>query len=100
MPGHDDGLPQMAFVDGVRRIDARLTVDDPQEGPVSGVCGSFAVGATIWDREDRSSRVVGARVERVAGAVRASARRWCRRWDSIRPYRTETSTTRDPLTRW
>jgi hypothetical protein len=66
MPGHDDGLPQMAFVDGVRRIDARLTVDDPQEGPVSGVCGSFAVGATIWDREDRSSSVVGARVERVA----------------------------------
>ena len=51
LPGHDDGLAHMAFVDGVRRIDARLTIDDPEMGPVPGVAGSYAVGATIWDRE-------------------------------------------------
>jgi hypothetical protein len=66
LPGRDDGLPVMAFVDGVRRIDARLTVDDPVDGPVPGICGSFAVGATIWDREVGHSEVVGMRVDRLA----------------------------------
>ena len=63
--GHDDGLAQIAFVDGVRRIDARLTLDDPRTVR-SGSCGSFAVGATIWDRGRPVVPVAGARVERVA----------------------------------
>jgi hypothetical protein len=97
LPGHDDGLPQMAFVDGVRRIDARLTIDDPALGPVPGVAGSYAVGATIWDREAKSSTVAGARVERVAVL---SGRR-----DEVLPaveldppYRTETIDDPDPNT--
>ena len=31
--GLDDGVARIAFVDGVRRVDARLTIDEP-DGPV------------------------------------------------------------------
>jgi hypothetical protein len=65
IPGRDDGAPLVAFVDGVRRIDARLVLDEPG-GPVPGICGSFAVGAVVWDREARRSEVVGAAVHRLA----------------------------------
>jgi hypothetical protein len=64
--GADDGVPAIAFVDGVRRIDARLLLDDPEDGPVPGVCGSYAVGAVVWDRTRPASRYEGIRVERVA----------------------------------
>ena len=64
--GVDDGCERIAFVDGVRRIDARLTLDDPVEGPVPGICGTFAVGATVWERTQRRSSVDGIRVERWA----------------------------------
>lgn len=47
--GVDDGVERIAFVDGVRRIDARLTLDEPG-GPVAGLCGSYGVGAVVWDR--------------------------------------------------
>jgi hypothetical protein len=63
--GVDDGEPRIAFVDGVRRVDARLTLDDPA-GPVPGLCGSFAVGATVWDRVERRSTVAHERVGRLA----------------------------------
>jgi hypothetical protein len=63
--GVDDGVDTIAFVDGVRRIDARLTIDDPL-GPVPGVCGTLAVGAVRWDRRARRSVVVEERVERWA----------------------------------
>ncbi|HEY7704450.1 MAG TPA: hypothetical protein VID03_06415 [Acidimicrobiia bacterium] len=47
-----DGDPREAdevvFVDGVRRVDARLTLDDPIHGPLPGLCGSFGVGAVRW----------------------------------------------------
>ena len=65
IPGRDDGVPLVAFVDGVRRIDARLVLDEPGSGPVPGICGSFAVGAVVWDRESRRSEVVGAAVHRL-----------------------------------
>jgi hypothetical protein len=64
--GADDGVPSIAFVDGVRRIDARLTLDDPVIGPIPGLCGTFAVGATLWDREGRHSQVTNVRVQRWA----------------------------------
>ncbi|MCB2223268.1 MAG: hypothetical protein KQH83_03745 [Actinobacteria bacterium] len=64
--GSDDGVPLVAFVDGVRRIDARLVLDDPGKGPIPGLCGSYAVGAVVWDRERRRSEVVGAEVHRLA----------------------------------
>ena len=63
--GADDGIPKVAFVDGVRRVDARLILDTPG-GPVPGICGTHAVGAVVWDREGRSSEFVDARVTRVA----------------------------------
>ena len=64
--GVDDGIERIAFVDGVRRIDARLTIDDPIAGPVPGVCGTFAVGAVQWDRSDVRSTVDEVRLERWA----------------------------------
>jgi len=63
--GVDDGEPRIAFVDGVRRVDARLTLDDPA-GPVPGLCGTIAVGATVWDRVVRRSTIVGERIGRWA----------------------------------
>ena len=35
--GVDDGVDRIAFVDGVRRVDARLTLDDPAPGPTPGL---------------------------------------------------------------
>ncbi len=64
--GVDDGVDVVAFVDGVRRVDARLTLDDPDVGPVPGICGTFAVGATVWDRAARRATVEAVRVERWA----------------------------------
>lgn len=64
--GVDDGITDIAFVDGVRRIDARVTIDDLALGPVPGICGTLAVGATHWDREARRSEVRDVRIERMA----------------------------------
>jgi uncharacterized protein len=63
--GTDDGCAVVAFVDGVRRIDARLLLD-AETGPIPGLCGSYGVGAAVWHREERRSEIVGAVVERVA----------------------------------
>ncbi len=63
--GADDGVEQVAFVDGVRRIDAHLTLDEP-EGPVPGICGSFAVGAVLWDRTVPCSSFRDVRIDRLA----------------------------------
>ena len=65
LPGRDDGVDRIGFVDGVRRVDARLTIDDP-EGPVPGLCGSFGVGAVVWDRTEPRSDVVRQDVTRLA----------------------------------
>ena len=64
--GVDDGVGRIAFVDGVRRVDARLTLDDPGTGPTPGLCGTFAVGAAVWDREAPRSEVTAVRIERWA----------------------------------
>lgn len=65
MPGKDDGIDRIAFVDGVRRIDARLMLET-DAGPVPGICGSFGVGAVVWDRSRPRSEVTHARIERLA----------------------------------
>ena len=57
--------PEVAFVDGVRRIEARLTFDHPTEGPVPGVMGAFGVGAAVWDRKAGRSSFAGLSVERM-----------------------------------
>lgn len=63
--GIDDGRSVVAFVDGVRRIDARLLLD-ADTGPIPGLCASYGVGAVLWHRAERRSEVVGAVVERLA----------------------------------
>lgn len=65
VPGVDDGIQVVAFVDGVRRVDARLTIDEP-EGPVPGICGTLAVGAVCWDRAVPRSTIERVRVDRLA----------------------------------
>lgn len=64
--GHDDGFPAVAFVDGIRRVDARLTIDDPETGPTPGICGSFAAGAAVWRREPPRSDIESVKVVRLA----------------------------------
>jgi len=64
--GIDDGVERVAFVDGVRRIDARLTIDDPEDGPVPGLCGTFVVGAVHWSRDAARSEVADEQVQRWA----------------------------------
>jgi hypothetical protein len=67
LTGEDDGEAEtVAFVDGVRRVDARLTLDDPAAGPVPGLCCSFAVGAVVWDRRVPRAEVRDVAVHRVA----------------------------------
>jgi hypothetical protein len=92
--GVDDGEPRIAFVDGVRRVDARLTLDDPT-GPVPGLCGTFAVGATLWDRVGRRSTIAQERIERLA--VLAGGR--TETFPSVAldpPYATTTTADTDP----
>jgi hypothetical protein len=66
LEGADDGCDRISFVDGVRRVDARLLMDDPAAGPIPGICGTFAVGATTWHRGERRSEVRDVKVERWA----------------------------------
>ncbi len=61
---------EAAFVDGVRRIEARLTIDDPTDGPVPGVMAAFGVGAVLWEREIPRSSFVGLSVERMVVMAR------------------------------
>jgi hypothetical protein len=65
MRGRDDDVPVIAFVDGVRRVDARLVLDT-DEGPVPGLCGSYAVGAVLWHRRERRAEIVERSVSRLA----------------------------------
>jgi hypothetical protein len=61
-PGPDVRPPRcIVFVDGVRRVDARLWVDTPIDGLRQGVAASYAAGAV---RCDGRARLVDARVER------------------------------------
>jgi hypothetical protein len=66
LDGVDDDVAGVAFVDGVRRVDARLTIDDPTAGPVPGICGTFAVGAVRWDRAAVRATVDDVHLERWA----------------------------------
>ena len=64
--GADQEAPtEVAFVDGVRRIEARLTIDDPKGGPVPGIMAAFGVGAVVWDRGIPQSTFTGLAVERM-----------------------------------
>ena len=93
--GRDDGVDRVAFVDGVRRVDARLTLDDPDEGPIPGICGTFAVGAAVWDRARPGATVEAERVERLAVLGGGRSERFPP-VDLDPPYRTTTSPDQDP----
>lgn len=58
-------LPIIAFVDGVRRPDARITLDTPGEVPVPGIAGSFGTGAVLWRRDGSLAEFHRLKVERV-----------------------------------
>ena len=95
LDGVDDGCERIAFVDGVRRIDARLTLDDAEQGPVPGICGTFAVGATVWDRSARRSEVERVQVQR--WAVLAGGRPELLPAVDLEPsYATTTTASHDP----
>ena len=66
LPGRDDGVRQIAFVDGVQRLEARLTLDDPDTGPLPGICAAYAVGASVWDRDAGRSTFASISVSRLA----------------------------------
>lgn len=93
LPGTDDGVERIAFVDGVRRIDARLTLDDPQ-GPTFGICGSYGVGAVLWDRSAARSDYRDMHVERLA--VFGSGRGAPIPGDGFVTYRSESVPDSDP----
>lgn len=75
LPGEDDGVDEVWLVDGVRRVEARLSIASDEGMPVGGICGSHAVGAVRWDRVGRASEVAEARVDRLA--VVGGGRRVC-----------------------
>jgi hypothetical protein len=70
-------------------------MDDPASGPIPGICGTFAVGATRWHRTERWSEVTDVRVERWAVLAGGHA-------DELPavelepPYRTTTTPSDDP----
>ena len=70
LPGHDDGVRRVAFVDGVQRLEAQLTLDDPDgdsgSGPLPGICAAYAVGASVWDRDASASTFAQVGVHRLA----------------------------------
>ncbi|MCY4371856.1 MAG: hypothetical protein OXF41_21100 [bacterium] len=61
---------EVAFVDGVRRIEARITVDDPVDGPVPGIMAAFGVGAVQWQRDIPRSTFSDLSVERMVVMAR------------------------------
>lgn len=63
--GRDDAVPAVAFVDGIRRVDARLTIDEPS-GPVPGICGTFAVGSVVWRRSPPMAVLERVEIDRLA----------------------------------
>jgi len=66
LDGRGDLPQRVAFVDGVRRIDARLTADHPEAGPVPGICGSCAAGSVVWDAVQRQSKFRDEDIRRLA----------------------------------
>ena len=95
LEGADDGIDRIAFVDGVRRVDARLLMDDAVAGPIPGICGTFAVGATSWHRAERWSEVTDVRVERWAVLAGGHADE-LPVVDLEPPYRSTTTPSEDP----
>ena len=57
LPGSVSGrFTEVAVVDGVRRVDARLTLMEPFETPIPGLAATFGTGSALWRPEEPSCR--------------------------------------------
>lgn len=66
MPGSpDDRFEEVAIVDGVRRVDARLTLMEPFEGPIPGLVATFGAGSVFWRPAEGVSRFGPQRAGRI-----------------------------------
>lgn len=65
IPLSESGIESVAIVDGVRRIDARLTLENGG-GPVPGLCGSVAAGSVIWSPQTPVAEFDQVKVDRLA----------------------------------
>ncbi|HUO46998.1 MAG TPA: DNA double-strand break repair nuclease NurA [Acidimicrobiia bacterium] len=61
IPVRCDPAPEVMFVDGVRRIDANLWIDEDDGTPTLALAASYAAGAVICNH---SAKVVGTEVRR------------------------------------
>ena len=57
-----DAVEDVLFVDGVRRVDANIWIDRPDDLPVLGVCATYAAGAVRCCKDNAA--IEAARVER------------------------------------
>jgi hypothetical protein len=57
-PSPGGGADSVLFVDGVRRVEARVWVDDGDGGAHPGICASFAAGAARCDQRARIGPVI------------------------------------------
>ena len=66
MPGSvSERFTAAAVVDGVRRVDARLTLMEPFETPIPGLVATFGVGSVLWLPEERACRFGAQAAERM-----------------------------------
>ena len=66
MPGSAAGrFTEAAVVDGVRRVDARLTLAEPFATPIPGLAATFGVGAVLWRPREPSCRFGSLQAERM-----------------------------------
>ena len=66
MPGSvSERFTEAAVVDGVRRVDARLTLMEPFETPIPGLAATFGVGSVLWRPEEPSCRFGAQGAERM-----------------------------------
>lgn len=60
-PRAGDAIEQIAFIDGVRRVDARIWIKNPNGDSCQGICATWAAGATVCGE---SAEIDAVRVER------------------------------------
>jgi hypothetical protein len=97
--GPRPGVPQpgtVLFVDGVRRVDARVWIDDGTGDALPGICASYAAGVVVCGR-DRRARVVQPRVGRGVFSAAATVAEIATRHGSYAPC---AATGSDPEALW
>jgi hypothetical protein len=70
IPVRTEPAPEVLFVDGVRRVDANLWIEEEDGTPMLALAASYAAGAVLCNR---SARIVGAEVRRGIFTAAASA---------------------------